>query len=259
VYRFIFWDQATAGNAPLEADLITLNVGGAQCFIHPIYHCQVLYTPPVGFQYICLWDLTDENLVVTNLLEEPTPPFQVRYDLDKLPSEEPLFQAHLEQYIIAQGHTIVESGNPVIYQRKSCETECINFSSMEFCNLQIVDGCEIEWCDFLYELCDLHACIVKKVKDMMCMDCDPCKECDNEAESKAKKAKEHLYHLSALFFFSLVPLIAKDRLEYLGDLTIDDSRLSNVMKIKDIFTKLVDFTDRCGECITMEEDTDCGC
>jgi len=245
--QFLKGGEAIYSHAGISYDVSA----SERCFVSFV----ILTFPDPSFVYI-------DQLLYTNpttsldVLSAPTTPFQKRYNQG---TELTLFQEHVTSFLTTQGFTVIDNTEPFFYEATFCEDIDMLFTSIRFADFSIEEGSDISWCDFIYELCDLHACIVKKANAVYCLDCDPCQDCSNKDTTDAKKAKEDLYHISSLFFFGLIPLITQDRLNYLGDLVIDETRIDNTMKIKDIYKKLSDFVKRCGECEDDADDKDCGC
>jgi hypothetical protein len=195
------------------------------------------------------------SISTTNLLALPTSPFLPRYDLSD-PVQVDQFKTHAEAYFTFNGDTVYfyQDGSDYTFAILNDTQDVTEFSYSDL----TVTTTPIEWCDYLYELCALHTCIISKLRDMLCNECDPCKPCDEETTNKSKKAREDLLYINTLFFNGLVPLITEDRLNYMGDLVIDETRIECTMRIKELFEKLTDFAKRCGECEECE-DCDCDC
>jgi len=219
--------------------------------------------------FYCRYDLanyTGSNAWVTSLLIEgvdvlatPSTPFRTRYDQTN-GADVSAFTSHLATYLTDLGFPPLITSFPwniIILDDDLC---CPDVEQITYADITIL--CDpIVWCDYLYELCSLYTCILAKLRDYMCGECDPCKtDCSNVDIAKANKAKEDLMYINALFTHGLVPLITKDRLNYMGDLVIDESRVECTMKLKEIYEKLVDFVTRCGECEECDcAEADCGC
>jgi len=201
-----------------------------------------------------LTNFTVGTISATNLLALPTSPFQMRYDLTD-PVEVDQFRVHAEAYLSFNATTgyFFQNGSDYTFAILDDTNDITVFSYSDL----TVTNTPIVWCDYLYELCALHTCILAKLRDLLCNECDPCKPCDEELNNKARKAREDLLYLSTLFFHGLVPLITEDRLNYMGDLVIDETRIECTMRIIELFTKLTDFAKRCGECEECEPDCDC--
>ncbi len=201
-----------------------------------------------------LTNFTVGTISATNLLALPTPPFQMRYDLTD-PVEVDQFRVHAEAYLSFNGTTgyFYQDGSDYTFAILDATNDITTFSYSDL----TVTNTPIVWCDYLYELCALHTCILAKLRDLLCNECDPCKPCDEELNNKARKAREDLLYLNTLFFNGLVPLITEDRLNYMGDLVIDETRIECTMRIIELFEKLTDFAKRCGECEECEPDCDC--
>ena len=208
-----------------------------------------------GFNY--LTNFVIGTISSDNLLSAPTAPFNERYDLSSA-ADVSQFKLHAETYLDNNSTTgyFYEDGSDYTFAILNSANNITEFS---YSDLTIVNT-DIQWCDYLYELCALHDCIIKKLNDYLCTDCDPCeKTCDQDILQAQNKAKSDLYYVSTLFFHGLVPLITADRLNYMGDLVIDDDRIDCSMKIKELYEKLVDFVTRCGECEDDCEDCNCNC
>lgn len=195
-----------------------------------------------------------------NVMEAPLSPFWTRYDMTNGDSRA-AFNSHIAQYMYnTYGFGLAIEDSPFVIIIPDQELCCPDIEGVTYADLTI-NLTPVVWCDYLYELCAIYTCIISKLRDLVCSDCDPCKnDCSEELNLKKKKARQDLMYINALFMHALVPLITEDRLKYMGDLTIDESRVECSMKIKDLYEKLVDFTKRCGECDDCDcEDCDCGC
>jgi hypothetical protein len=201
----------------------------------------------------------------TDLLAGPTAPFQSRYNLQGN-ADLALFQSHLAAYLAPYGINMIVFNDDLSFDAAvdgiadfvfAVEGETTDVTSIVYSDLTVVTN-RIMWCDYIYELCALHTCILKKLRDLLCAECDPCKNnCDQDVITKAKKAKDDVLYLSTLFFHGLIPLITQDRLSYMGDLIIDRTRIECSMRIKELYEKLVSYAKRCGECEECEDDCDC--
>lgn len=222
-----------------------------------------VYTPQIytthtfaGYTGTNSWltNFTVGTISATNLLALPTSPFLMRYDLTD-PVQVDQFRVHAEAYLSFNATTgyFYQDGSDYTFAILDATNDITTFSYSDL----TVTNTPIVWCDYLYELCALHTCILAKLRDLLCNECDPCKPCDEELNNKARKAREDLLYLSTLFFHGLVPLITEDRLNYMGDLVIDETRIECTMRIIELFEKLADFAKRCGECEECEPDCDC--
>ena len=211
-----------------------------------------------------LTSFTIGTISTTDLLAGPTAPFQSRYDLQGN-AELPLFQSHLATYLATYGINGIVFNDDLSFDAATDGVADFVFAiegddrdiSIVYSSLTIRTNI-IKWCDYIYELCSLHTCILKKLRDLLCAECDPCKNnCDQDVINKAKKAKDDVLYLSTLFFHGLIPLITEDRLSYMGDLVIDQNRIECSMRIKELYEKLVAYAKRCGECEECDADCDC--
>ena len=104
-------------------------------------------------------------------------------------------------------------------------------------------------CDFIYEFCDMYACLSRLMNRWMCA--DPCADKCTAAGETYEEARRKAIELSTMFFHALMPLVSVDRLWYLGNWSITDQRICNVNNILELFTKMRDYVSNCG--------FDCGC
>ena len=212
-----------------------------------------------------LTSLVIGTISTTDLLAGPTAPFQSRYNLQGN-ADLALFQSHLASYLAPYGINAIVFNDDLSFDAATdgiadfvfaIEGTTTEITSIVYSDLTIVTN-RIMWCDYIYELCALHTCILKKLRDLLCSECDPCKNnCDQDVITKAKKAKDDVLYLSTLFFHGLIPLITQDRLSYMGDLIIDRTRIECSMRIKELYEKLVAYAKRCGECEECDADCDC--
>jgi hypothetical protein len=100
-----------------------------------------------------------------------------------------------------------------------------------------------EECDYIYEFCDTYACITRLMTQWLC---NPCPDkCDpNYVDSV--DARNRAIELSTLFFHALMPLVAQDRMWYLGNWNVNDNRTCNVNEIVDLYKHLREFLKSCG-------------
>ena len=104
-------------------------------------------------------------------------------------------------------------------------------------------------CDFIYEFCDLYACLSRLMNSWLCQ--DPCADKCTAAGESYEEARRKAVELSTMFFHALMPLVTTDRLWYLGNGDISDQRLCNVNNILELYKKMRDYVKNCG--------FDCGC
>ena len=104
-------------------------------------------------------------------------------------------------------------------------------------------------CDYIYEFCDLYACLSRLMNRWLCQ--DPCADKCTAAGESYEEARRKAVELSTMFFHALMPLVTPDRLWYLGNWDISDQRLCNVNNILELYKKMRDYVKNCG--------FDCGC
>lgn len=104
-------------------------------------------------------------------------------------------------------------------------------------------------CDYIYEFCDLYACLSRLMNRWLCQ--DPCADKCTAAGESYEEARRKAVELSTMFFHALMPLVTTDRLWYLGNWDISDQRLCNVNNILELYKKMRDYVKNCG--------FDCGC
>jgi hypothetical protein len=104
-------------------------------------------------------------------------------------------------------------------------------------------------CDYIYEFCDLYACLSRLMNRWMCQ--DPCADKCTQAYETYEEARRKAIELSTMFFHALMPLVAQDRLWYFGNWSITDQRICNVNNILELYSKMRDYVSNCG--------FDCGC
>jgi len=104
-------------------------------------------------------------------------------------------------------------------------------------------------CDYIYEFCDLYACLSRLMNRWLCQ--DPCADKCTTAGESYEEARRKAVELSTMFFHALMPLVTTDRLWYLGNWDISDQRLCNVNNILELYKKMRDYVKNCG--------FDCGC
>lgn len=256
------YDQTATFN---ELQIQTPSAGLQTLTVANYYQCIHFADYPVGEMF--LTSLVIGSISTTDLLALPTNPFKNRYDLS-LAADVTQLNTDFSNYLSITSNVGYVNNTSLAFDGDTSGTADLVFAvlngneevtSISYSDLTITLT-PIEWHDYLYELCALHKCIISKLNDYLCSDCDPCaKTCDQDETAKQKKAKEDLHYISTLFFNGLVPLITSDRLNYMGDLVIDESRVACTMKIIELYDKLVDFVNRCGECEDECEDCGCGC
>jgi len=102
--------------------------------------------------------------------------------------------------------------------------------------------------DVIFDLCDLLVCSKKLILDIFCNEKDPCcKECDQKRINAMKLQRAEVNKLIALTG-TLLAYINRQKINYMGIFTIDQTRSLDLTMIMDIFTKINTITDRCGEC-----------
>lgn len=104
-------------------------------------------------------------------------------------------------------------------------------------------------CDYIYEFCDLYACLSRLMNRWLCQ--DPCADKCTAAGESYEEARRKAVELSTMFFHALMPLVTTDRLWYFGNWDISDQRLCNVNNIFELYKKMRDYVKNCG--------FDCGC
>lgn len=104
-------------------------------------------------------------------------------------------------------------------------------------------------CDFIYEFCDLYACLSRLMNRWMCA--DPCADSCSSAAESYQEARTKAVELSTMFFHALMPLVSLDRLWYLGNWAVTDQRTCNINNILELYQKMRDYVANCG--------FDCGC
>ncbi len=104
-------------------------------------------------------------------------------------------------------------------------------------------------CDYIYEFCDMYACLSRLMNRWLCQ--DPCADKCTAAGESYEEARRKAVELSTMFFHALMPLVTTDRLWYLGNWDISDQRLCNVNNILELYKKMRDYVKNCG--------FDCGC
>jgi hypothetical protein len=112
-------------------------------------------------------------------------------------------------------------------------------------------------CDYIYEFCDMYACLSRLVTTWLCN--EPCKDIScSPDELSIAEARNRAIEMSTLFFHALMPLVSQDRIWYFGNWDITESRTCNINNIKDLFTKLRDYTKHCGfNCEEQCKDNTC--
>lgn len=111
-------------------------------------------------------------------------------------------------------------------------------------------------CDYIYEFCDTYACITRLMQQWLCNPCpDPC----DPDYVDSKSARDRAIELSTLFFHALMPIVAQDRMWYLGNWAVNDQRVCNVNEIIDLYKELRDFLKSCGFDCCNPCKPDCGC
>ena len=104
-------------------------------------------------------------------------------------------------------------------------------------------------CDYIYEFCDMYACLSRLMNRWLCQ--DPCADKCTTAGESYEEARRKAVELSTMFFHALMPLVTTDRLWYLGNWDITDQRICNVNNIINLYKKMRDYVSNCG--------FDCGC
>jgi hypothetical protein len=132
----------------------------------------------------------------------------------------------------------------VFRQILSSKTNC---KDVEFTIFKLGPG-ETQ-CDYIYEFCDLYACLSRLMNRWLCQ--DPCADKCTTAGESYEEARRKAVELSTMFFHALMPLVTTDRLWYLGNWDISDQRLCNVNNILELYKKMRDYVKNCG--------FDCGC
>lgn len=132
----------------------------------------------------------------------------------------------------------------VFRQILSSKTSCKN---IEFTIFNLGPG-ETQ-CDYIYEFCDMYACLSRLMNRWLCQ--DPCADKCTAAGESYEEARRKAVELSTMFFHALMPLVTTDRLWYLGNWDISDQRLCNVNNILELYKKMRDYVKNCG--------FDCGC
>lgn len=132
----------------------------------------------------------------------------------------------------------------IYYTNPSPETNC---TAVEVTAVELGPG-QTE-CDYIYEFCDLYACLSRLMNRWLCQ--DPCADKCTAAGESYEEARKKAVELSTMFFHALMPLVTTDRLWYLGNWNISDQRLCNVNNILELYKKMRDYVKNCG--------FDCGC
>lgn len=104
-------------------------------------------------------------------------------------------------------------------------------------------------CDYIYEFCDLYACLSRLMNRWLCS--DPCADSCTTAGETYVEARNKAVELSTMFFHALMPLVSTDRIWYFGNWSITDQRICNVNNIIELYSKMRDYVSNCG--------FDCGC
>jgi hypothetical protein len=147
--------------------------------------------------------------------------------------------ALIAEYLALNGGGYVDFGSDFFVAEN-----CFNSFTMTFGDLVP----STQQCDYIYEFCDTYACISRLVNQWLCLNpCPkPCGTSNSEEQLHYQEARKRAVELSTLFFHALMPLVATDRLWYLGNWDISENRLCNINNIIDLFKKLRDYVKQCG-------------
>ena len=109
----------------------------------------------------------------------------------------------------------------------------------------------------LYEFCTLHSCMMTIIKDVLCNEEDTCCDsCDQDIVKQNSRKRAELNKAVSLYGLMLM-YINLETVTYMGVFTIDDTREGYVTQVKNIYDKLVEIAQRCGDCDTETETTGC--
>lgn len=104
----------------------------------------------------------------------------------------------------------------------------------------------VEECDYIYEFCDMYACLTKLMRNWLCL--DPCatqSKCSNETLSY-EEARRRAVEMSTMFFHALMPLVSHDRLWHLGNWDVSNDRTCHINNILELYKKLREYANSCG-------------
>jgi hypothetical protein len=151
----------------------------------------------------------------------------------------------INTFLLNDGYSVADILSLKIY--------LVNPSPGKDCDLITLTAVELgpgeTQCDYIYEFCDLYACLSRLMNRWLCQ--DPCADKCTAAGESYEEARRKAVELSTMFFHALMPLVTTDRLWYLGNWDISDQRLSNVNNILELYKKMRDYVKNCG--------FDCGC
>ena len=143
--------------------------------------------------------------------------------------------AIVQQYLDANGGGGIIDRETLFFVFENCSTP----GPLTLANVLPSD----EECDYIYEFCDTYACITRLMTQWLC---NPCPDKCDPNYVEATDARQRAIELSTLFFHALMPLVAQDRLWYLGNWAVNDNRTCNVNEIVGLYTELRDFLKQCG-------------